>query len=84
MGHTESHVAERKLLRIEQRAPAADVQVRLRERDQRLASDNRSLGQRLLGDPPPAQSALRQRRPVDIIIEQLIDRLRRRSRKRGT
>jgi hypothetical protein len=53
---------DRSLLKVEQRAAAADVQARLQERDQRLASDSRTDAQRYLGDPPPDRSALASRR----------------------
>jgi hypothetical protein len=54
--------------------------VRLAERDERLAADTRTDTQRLLGDPPSAQSALGRRAAqanLSKIIGDLIDRLRR-------
>jgi hypothetical protein len=72
---------DRRVFGIEPRAPAGDVTLRLLERDQRLASDTRTPGQRLLGDPPASQSALRQRAPVE--IDQLIALLRRRRQHRS-
>jgi hypothetical protein len=59
-GSRDSH--PRELLHVEHRAPAADVEKRLAERDRRLASDNRSEAERALGDPPFEQSALCQLR----------------------
>jgi hypothetical protein len=78
--------SNRKLRAVERRVTPAE---RLAERDRRLASDNRTEAERWLGDPPPAQSALRQRaahlarifskRTPDDLVDQLIDLLRRRS-----
>jgi hypothetical protein len=68
------YVSDRKLRAVEPRAPAADAQARLHERDQRMQSDTRTPGQRLLGDPEPSRSALRQRRLHDL-IDALLDRL---------
>jgi hypothetical protein len=55
-GSRDSH--DRSLLKVELRPPAADVQARLHERDQRQAGDTRSETQRYLGDPEPGRSAL--------------------------
>jgi hypothetical protein len=78
---------DRKLRSVDRRV--ADARQRLEERDRRLASDSRTDAERWLGDPPPAQSALRQRaahlaqifskRTPDDLVDQLIDVLRRRS-----
>jgi hypothetical protein len=62
------------------RVSAAESQVRLAERDQRLAADTRTETQRLLGDPPSAQSALGRRAAqvnLSRIIGDLIGKLRR-------
>lgn len=58
-------VNDRRVFGIEPRAPACDVQVRLAERDQRLASDTRCVTERWLGDPEPTRSALAQRAPTE-------------------
>ena len=53
---------------------------RIAERDERLATDTRSETQRLLGDPPSAQSVLGRRMHqanLTKIIGELIDALRR-------
>ena len=42
--------------------PAADVKVRLEERDRREAADTRTEAERWLGDPPPSRSALAAKR----------------------
>jgi hypothetical protein len=42
--------------------PAADVKIRLEERDRREATDTRTEAQRWLGDPPPGRSALAAKR----------------------
>ena len=62
------------------RVDAADLKIRLAERDRRLAADTRTDAQRWLGDPPSARSALGQRNTrsdVSGIIESLIFSLRR-------
>ncbi len=38
--------------------PVADLKLRLEEREQREAADNRTEAERWLGDPPPGRSAL--------------------------
>jgi hypothetical protein len=42
------------------RPPPEDADARLRERDARLAADQRSPAERFLGDPPTGRSALAQ------------------------
>ena len=43
------------------RATAAEVAVRLAERDARLATDDRTPAQQWLNDPPPWRRTIRQR-----------------------
>ena len=64
----------------DRRVSVTERMVRLAERDERLAADTRTDTQRLLGDPPPAQSALGRRitqANLFNIIDNLIDSLRR-------
>ena len=64
----------------DRRVSADESKVRLAERDQRLAADTRTETQRLLGDPPSAQSVLGRRMHqanLAKIIGDLIDTLRR-------
>ena len=42
--------------------PAADVKLRLEEREQREAADTRTDAQKWLNDPPPRRSALAAKR----------------------
>jgi hypothetical protein len=42
--------------------PAADLKIRLEERDRREAADTRTEAQKWLGDPPPSRSALAAKR----------------------
>jgi hypothetical protein len=42
--------------------PAADLKIRLEERDRREAADTRTEAERWLGDPPPSHSALAAKR----------------------
>jgi hypothetical protein len=42
--------------------PAADLKIRLEEREAREAADTRTEAQRWLGDPPPSRSALAAKR----------------------
>lgn len=77
-------VNDRRVFGIEPRAPARDVQVRLAERDQRLASDTRGVTERWLGDPEPTRSALAQRAPqkaTNDVIEQRIRALKTKTRR---
>jgi hypothetical protein len=53
---------DRSLLKVEGRPRPADVQARLAERDQRLARDQRTDLQKMLGEPEPDRSALSARR----------------------
>jgi hypothetical protein len=64
----------------DRRVSATESAVRLAEPDRRLAADNRSETQKLLGDPISAQSVLGQRlhrANLYKIIDDLIDTLRR-------
>ena len=64
----------------DRRVSADERKIRLEERDRRLADDTRTETQRLLGDPPSAQSVLGRRMRqanLDKIIRDLIDTLRR-------
>ena len=64
----------------ERRVSVAERMVPLAERDRRLAADTRTETQRLLGDPPSAQSALGRRAAqanLSKIIGDLIGKLRR-------
>ena len=64
----------------DRRVSVTERMVRLAERDERLAADTRTDTQRLLGDPPSAQSALGRRAShanLAKIISDLIGKLRR-------
>ena len=64
----------------ERRVSVTERMARIAERDERLAADTRTETQRLLGDPPSAQSVLGRRAAqanLAKIIGELIDRLRR-------
>jgi hypothetical protein len=53
--HGQANTAE---VSLEPRVDPADVEARIKERDLRLAADDRSAAEKLLGDPPPSRSAL--------------------------
>ena len=64
----------------DRRVSATESKARLAERDRRLAADTRHETERLLGDPPSAQSALGRRlhqANLYKIIDELIGTLRR-------
>ena len=64
----------------DRRVSAAERKARIAERDERLAADTRTETQRLLGDPPSAQSVQGRRMHqanLHKIIGELIGKLRR-------